>query len=62
MSELTLCNFCSLQKLKRRYGEENVRVNRDLDKDGWLEVKVRDEQGWHSAGHWFLALTDHCVC
>lgn len=65
MSELTLCNWCSLQWYYRRYGKGNVKLVPAKGELGGLDVIVREglDQPWpkEPAG-WFWQLTDHCVC
>jgi hypothetical protein len=59
MSELTRCNYCTLNNIKARYGVSNVeiRLSQSGDLRGWTEVYVR---GKRVAS--FMAVTDHCVC
>ena len=56
MSELTRCNRCTLEAVKRR--ERGKRVTTKRDEHGWLRVHVDGEP----IGISFLELTDHCVC
>jgi hypothetical protein len=56
MSELTSCNFCTLQDIKRRNKGKKVTTQRD--EDGWIRVFVDGKP----TGTSFMALTDHCVC
>jgi len=56
MSELTSCNFCTLQVIKRRNKGKKVTTQRD--EDGWIRVFVDGKP----TGTSFMALTDHCVC
>lgn len=56
MSELTLCNFCSLNIIKSENKGKEVTVK--VGKFGWLDVYV----GKKKYGTSFVALTDHCVC
>jgi hypothetical protein len=55
MSELTRCNYCSLEDIKRRHpgAEVTTRVE-----ERWLRVFIDGE----ATERWFLELTDHCVC
>lgn len=55
VSELTRCNYCNLEEVKRQHPDADVHVRTD---DGWLQVYVDAEP----IGMWFLALTTHCVC
>lgn len=65
MSELTRCNFCSFEALKRRYGVENLVLVPD---DGWIAVHMigyeRDKYGKPTEDPIasFMVLTAHCVC
>lgn len=56
MSELTRCNYCTLQEVRRRHPDAVVTTK--PDEYGWLQVWIDDKPG----GQHFLALTDHCVC
>jgi hypothetical protein len=56
MSELTPCNYCSLQGIKNRNKGKKVTLERD--EYGWLAVHVDGEK----AGMSFMEITDHCVC
>lgn len=74
MSGLTRCNFCTLQDMRARYGDEHIAVRVDTDEDeifGWggdpepvrrvprVWVEVlRDGERIAS----FAELTDRCVC
>ena len=63
MSELTRCNFCTLQELEGRYGKDNVRIIATRgDMQGWWEAQKFVDGKWSSAGHWFAMVTAHCVC
>jgi hypothetical protein len=63
VSELTKCNFCSLQELEAKYGKDNVRVVPARgDMQGWWEAQHYEDEKWISAGHWFMVVTAHCVC
>jgi len=58
MSELTKCNYCVLEAIKRRNpGREVVVIRCNNDICG-LQVFV-DGRG---IGVWFAKLSDHCVC
>jgi hypothetical protein len=75
MSELTPCNYCSLNRIKRRANEKGLQVTL-LSSRGGFDVYVHpadvtvnretvgDEEGKPSSywGAWLMALTDHCVC
>jgi hypothetical protein len=61
MSELTPCNYCSLQEIKRlarKRGEAVEVVHGAGEMKGWLQVKV----GGKPKDIWFRALTDSCAC
>jgi hypothetical protein len=65
MSELTQCNWHSLQAYYRRYGKGNVRLRPGTGELGGLDVFVREgpDQPWsEEPAGWFWVLTDHCVC
>ena len=61
MSELTPCNYCTLEGYKRRHGEKNVRT-RPSKKEGmrlnWIAVVVRGK----GEVAWFLELSKDCCC
>ncbi len=57
MSELTLCNWHSLQLVKDKYGKANVTVKRETD--GWYAVSVKSKP---DPVAWFMELSDRCVC
>lgn len=59
MSELTVCNYCNLQDLKERYGEENIFL---FAKDDWIEVRKKKGKEYEPIGVSFLALPLQCVC
>ena len=74
MSELTQCNYCTVQSLKRRYkGRGKVVMH---NSDDWVDVYVvpNDEEldtrtdpktGNHLSRQWkmsCLEISDHCVC
>ncbi len=56
MSELTPCNYCTLNDIKRRNKGKKVTTRREPD--GWIRVLIDGED----AGHLFMALGDHCEC
>lgn len=66
MSELTRCNYCDYEALKREAKKRGERVRTVPDKDShWpnaVRVEVFRDGKWHDRQVWFAALTDHCVC
>lgn len=66
MSELTRCNYCTLQALKRdgcrlASRQEIAKLNEDQAADERLSgTVVIDRDGKFVA--WFMALSDHCAC
>lgn len=56
MSELTRCNYCTLQAIKERANAKGQAVML-VHKGGWIEVEV---DGKRVAS--FKELSDHCVC
>ncbi|HEC64904.1 MAG TPA: hypothetical protein ENI23_06415 [bacterium] len=74
MSELTQCNFCRLQSIKKNK-PKGARVHL-VQKGAWIDVYVvpkgekldtRQEPNTqnHLSDQWkasFLALSDHCAC
>ncbi len=61
MSELTMCNYCSLGLLKKEYGEDNVRTVPSDSREMPIEVQVKKNGEWKGVA-WFAALTDRCAC
>uniref|UniRef100_A0A6M3JPA6 Uncharacterized protein n=1 Tax=viral metagenome TaxID=1070528 RepID=A0A6M3JPA6_9ZZZZ len=61
MSELTLCNYCSLQSMKKRAKKEGKKIKlsttRAGDMAGWIKV---EEDG--KAIAYFMKLSSRCVC
>jgi hypothetical protein len=66
MSELTRCNYCDWQDMKRRgYKKATAEQRREVwDKKGepytGAGVVIVDRAGKFAA--WFMSLSDHCVC
>lgn len=70
MSELTRCNYCSLNSIKQRAKRSGKQVTTQRREDGWLEVYVHpaevkivtdeDREVYRQAS--MMAVTDHCVC
>ncbi len=54
MSELTSCNFCNVQDLKRRYGKD---LKLQKSRDGWIDATVK---GKFKAS--FMKVTKECAC
>lgn len=59
MSELTTCNYCTLQDIKRRADERGATVSLSKDEYGWTVVQCSDKS---KPSAWLMKLTDHCVC
>lgn len=68
MSELTPCNYCSLQHLKAKYKGQKVEVKADTSGKpaGWTEGGMPPGYKVFVDGKdievWFMAITDHCCC
>lgn len=58
MSELTSCNYCTLQRMKLRAAERGVDLVIEED-DGWITARYSDQA--KPSAH-FKALSDSCVC
>lgn len=58
MSELTKCNYCVLEAIKREHPGREVTVIRVSQQICGLQVFV-DGKG---LGIYFAELSDHCVC
>lgn len=56
MSELTRCNYCTLQAIKAR--NPHAEVTLSANEYGWLDVLIDGRSGGHS----FMAITEECVC
>jgi hypothetical protein len=60
MSELTPCNYCSLEDMKRRAKERGTHIVLSVDPETcWIKVRYADRKG---ALGYFLELTTECVC
>ena len=70
MSELTRCNYCSLQQIKRDAAARGATVTTRMETpqertfngtihDAWVVVEVSDREQPVAK---FMALTTHCVC
>lgn len=57
MSSLTRCNYCQLQRIRRRYPEAITQLSQRMP--GWIEVVAPDEPDPLA---YFVALPDSCVC
>lgn len=77
MSELTRCNYCSLQRYKDEAKEKKMKVHLILNTQyGGIDVYItpKDEKpdtrtdpktGNHLSSYWrswFMELSDRCVC
>lgn len=70
MSELTLCNYCSLQRIKRDAKKKGKRVIVKIgghdDSLGYgVDVYIIEKGGKPSEKNkvcWFMTLTDKCAC
>lgn len=65
MSEMTRCNYCDWQSMKRRghriaTPEERVKLDKGVHKMFRSGVVVVDQKGKFVA--WFMELPDHCCC
>ena len=60
MSEMTPCNHCTLQSMRRRAQERGVVVVLGRDEEsGWVTARYDDED---EPCAWFVTLTDVCAC
>ena len=59
MSELTLCNFCQLQRMRKRAKERGVTVKMGQDDHGWVTARYSDED---EPSAYFMELTERCAC
>jgi hypothetical protein len=56
MSELTPCNYCTLQRMKAK---RDVILEPADDMPGWTAARYVDEA---EPSAYFMELTDSCVC
>lgn len=54
MSELTMCNYCSLKSIRRRYKGKKIKLKKE---DGGISVYINDK-----FVAWFMSLSDSCRC
>lgn len=59
MSELTPCNYCNYQAMKRRAEKRGVTVILSSDENGWVSARYSDKE---KPSRFFLKLTESCVC
>ena len=59
MSELTKCNYCTLQWVKKRNPGKEVKVVK-AGKYKYCDLQVYVDG--QPLGIWFAELSDHCVC
>ena len=68
MSFRTKCNFCNLQSLKKRYGEDRLIIQKITPgmksqwHEGWTEVSLKERNGDERFLAVFVRLTNQCVC
>lgn len=55
MSDLTMCNYCNLDWIKKRHAGKTVELKPE---DAWLRVYVDGKP----YGALFKAITESCVC
>ena len=62
MSELTPCNYCTLEGIKRRNKGKKVKLRPAKKEDkyflGGYDVYIDGEK----SGAWFMEVSDRCVC
>ncbi len=61
MSELTPCNYCSLQSIIARHGKGNVRVQPSDSSVVPIDVLIKKDGEWKVVAG-FCALTNQCAC
>jgi hypothetical protein len=63
MSELTLCNYHLLQRMKETAKERGVGLTVQLETEGemrgWYAVQYSDKE---EPSAWFMEITGKCVC
>jgi len=63
MSELTPCNYCSLQRYKERAKERGNKIVLEANKKhGGVDVFEMSPSGDRHFLAWFMGLGDHCEC
>lgn len=59
MSDLTRCNYCTFEAIKKRMKQKGKKATvRKNEVNGWMDVFVDGKRSATS----FMKLTDHCVC
>ena len=67
MSELTTCNYCTLQNIRARARKNGLQVTIEGSNcyvhPRWVKLDRlnKDEKEPYFVA-WFMELTDHCVC
>lgn len=63
MSDLTPCNFCTMQNMKARAEMRGVELIVQLETEGdmvdWWSARYSDQT---EPSAWFMAITDSCAC
>lgn len=59
MSELTTCNYCTLQSMLRKASKRGATVTLSTTDDGWVSARYSDRE---EPSAWFKELTRSCVC
>lgn len=59
MSELTRCNYCSLQEMRQLAKERGAKVILGRDEYGWITARYSDKK---EPSRWFKELSERCVC
>jgi hypothetical protein len=67
MSSLTKCNFCNLERMRKHYGEERIKLYKVTESGkvwppGWTEVRLVEPNGDERFLAVFVRLTNQCVC
>lgn len=59
MSELTLCNFCQLRRMRRYAKERGVTVKMGHDDQGWVTARYSDEK---EPSAYYREVPERCAC
>lgn len=67
MSELTTCNYCKLESIRRDAKKKNMKVvcmpsRYELGGEEVYVVKKGDKPNKKNWIAWIMGITDHCVC
>jgi leucyl-tRNA synthetase len=67
MSRLTKCNYCNLERMRKQYGADRIKLYTTTESGkvwpvGWTEVRLVERNGEEKFLAVFVKLTNQCVC